>query len=392
MTIANSLVLPNSFANGQTSDAPAMMADLNYLLAALNRTLIDSGGGAGLNAQAQQIHNLTAGSATGDAATYDQLITYLPLAGGTLTGGLAGTTLAMSGAVSGGAASFTTLGLSGALTGVNATLSGLLATAASGTGSAGLRLPHGVAPASPTNGDLWTTTAGVFARVNGVTQGPLLDAANLSPTGTVTLAAGTTSLVPMKFQTGSLTTTPVAGGAEFDGRVFYESFSTSNRMISHNAMTFADPNTYTGLTATSPVRAFRGLANGQINLPVGLYRLRLLVNWGQGGGSPGGTLSFGGTMGAFGRLTGIWRTWDGVSSGGGGCSGEQLNTYTISVAGNALALFWFDGFLAVLSAGTIIPLIQTGISFAASAQPGCFMEVIPIAANQNNAFAIGDWS
>ncbi len=38
------------------------------------------------------------------------------------------------------------------------------------TGAAPLRIPHGVAPTSPVNGDVWTTTAGVFARINGVTK------------------------------------------------------------------------------------------------------------------------------------------------------------------------------------------------------------------------------
>ncbi len=36
-----------------------------------------------------------------------------------------------------------------------------------------IRLPHGTAPSSPTNGDMWTTTAGLFVRVNGSTIGPL---------------------------------------------------------------------------------------------------------------------------------------------------------------------------------------------------------------------------
>lgn len=31
------------------------------------------------------------------------------------------------------------------------------------------RMPHGTAPTAPTNGDVWTTTAGVYARVNGAT-------------------------------------------------------------------------------------------------------------------------------------------------------------------------------------------------------------------------------
>jgi len=49
------------------------------------------------------------------------------------------------------------------------TLTTALITAASGTGGAMFRLPHGSAPTSPTNGDIWTTTAGVFARINGAT-------------------------------------------------------------------------------------------------------------------------------------------------------------------------------------------------------------------------------
>jgi hypothetical protein len=58
------------------------------------------------------------------------------------------------------------------LTVANATFSGLALTAASATGGAGFRLPHGAAPTTPTNGDVWTTTAGLYARINGATVGP----------------------------------------------------------------------------------------------------------------------------------------------------------------------------------------------------------------------------
>ena len=51
-----------------------------------------------------------------------------------------------------------------------ATLSGALITLASATGGAGLNLPHGAAPTSPVNGDIWSTTAGLFIRINGVTK------------------------------------------------------------------------------------------------------------------------------------------------------------------------------------------------------------------------------
>src|SRR5208337_3779655 len=51
-------------------------------------------------------------------------------------------------------------------------------TIASVTGTAGINVPHGTAPTSPVNGDVWTTTAGLFARINGVTVGPYVSAAS----------------------------------------------------------------------------------------------------------------------------------------------------------------------------------------------------------------------
>lgn len=50
---------------------------------------------------------------------------------------------------------------------------GIVLTPASTAGTASLRLPHGTAPSSPVNGDIWTTTAGLFVRINGTTVGPL---------------------------------------------------------------------------------------------------------------------------------------------------------------------------------------------------------------------------
>jgi hypothetical protein len=54
-----------------------------------------------------------------------------------------------------------------------ATFGGRINTVLSATGGAGLRLPHGVAPSSPVDGDMWTTTAGLYVRINGATVGPL---------------------------------------------------------------------------------------------------------------------------------------------------------------------------------------------------------------------------
>jgi len=59
-----------------------------------------------------------------------------------------------------------------AIFGQDASLSviGRLNTATPAVGGAGLNLPHGAAPTAPADGDMWTTTAGLFVRVNGVTK------------------------------------------------------------------------------------------------------------------------------------------------------------------------------------------------------------------------------
>jgi hypothetical protein len=43
----------------------------------------------------------------------------------------------------------------------------------SSTSTASINLPHGAAPSSPVSGDMWTTTAGLYVYINGVTVGPL---------------------------------------------------------------------------------------------------------------------------------------------------------------------------------------------------------------------------
>jgi hypothetical protein len=88
----------------------------------------------------------------------------LTFTGKTVTGGAFTGGTWNSGAIGG------TTPASGAFTTISAT--GLTLTAASASGGAGFRLPHGAAPTSPTNGDLWTTTAGLYAQISGTTVGP----------------------------------------------------------------------------------------------------------------------------------------------------------------------------------------------------------------------------
>jgi hypothetical protein len=80
--------------------------------------------------------------------------------------------------------------ITGALQKSGGTLTGELVTVASATGGAGLNLPQGTAPTSPNNGDLWTTSGGLYVRIAGSTVGPLAVAG-----GSGTVNSGTSGQV-----------------------------------------------------------------------------------------------------------------------------------------------------------------------------------------------------
>lgn len=70
-----------------------------------------------------------------------------------------------------------TLDVTGGFTG-----SSFVRAAASTTSDASYRAPHGSAPTSPVDGDIWTTTTGLFVRINAATK----QAATLTDTQTLT--------------------------------------------------------------------------------------------------------------------------------------------------------------------------------------------------------------
>ena len=111
---------------------------------------------------------MTITSSGGSGTITDWSITPAPSAN-TLT--TAGGTIAGSLAITG------TLAVTGGVTG-----SSFVRAAASTTSDASYRAPHGSAPSSPVNGDIWTTTTGLFVQINSATK----QAATLTDTQTLT--------------------------------------------------------------------------------------------------------------------------------------------------------------------------------------------------------------
>jgi len=120
-------------------------------------------------------------------------------------------------------------------------MSGELFVAPSITSNAPLNFPLGVAPTSPTNGDLWFTSSGLFYRAGGVSVGPLAGTTSqtfINPTftGTATFPDGTTwtsaVITPGTAPWASLTstgTTILGGASAAEGLRVYPIASAVNR-------------------------------------------------------------------------------------------------------------------------------------------------------------------
>lgn len=98
-------------------------------------------------------------------------------------------------------------------------------TPASTTASASLNIAHGVAPTTPVNGDVWTTTSGMFARINGATIGPLgagSPSTSTMWTNAVFFNPSIASVASFFAGTGigSQTATGVVAGTELEFRMF----------------------------------------------------------------------------------------------------------------------------------------------------------------------------
>lgn len=140
------------------------------------------------------------------------------------------------------------------------TFTGLVTTAASASGGAGLNLPHGVAPTSPNNGDVWTTTSGVFWRINGgtvqvATGGGTATGTNtgdqtITLTGDVT-GSGTGSfaatLATVNSNTGSFGSATAIPVITFDGKGRATAVSTATNTGGWTEKTLTSD--YTGTTS-----------------------------------------------------------------------------------------------------------------------------------------------
>jgi hypothetical protein len=154
------------------------------------------------------------------------------------------------------------------------------------TNGAGFNVPHGAAPTTPVNGDIWTTTSGLFMRQNGTTQQYVdlagtqtingtktFSASSLtlgSSTGTGTIAIGSGATISASTKTVNVGTGGVVGSTTLTtiGPVLGASTTSIGGTTAASTLNLA-----TGATLTATTKAVNigtaGVAGSTTNIAIG---------------------------------------------------------------------------------------------------------------------------
>lgn len=228
--------------------------------------------------------------------------------------------------------------------------------------------------------------------------------ATTSETTTQTLVAGTATVAPLAFQSGTNLTTPAAGAMEFDGTLFYATAVASTRQLIDTIQYQSLVADYTLTDSASAQAAFNATTNGTVTLPATtaymVDALILLTNTGTTSHTWGilfagtATITAAGTVLAVDAYTATSNAITAKSSiyivGAGVSSVTAVTAASTSATENVMIRI--SGRININAAGTLIPQVK------ASAQPngtekilaGSYIALWPI--GSNTATSVGNWS
>jgi hypothetical protein len=228
-----------------------------------------------------------------------------------------------------------------------------------------------------------------------------------TPTGGLVLPAGTTTLSPLKFTTGTNLTTATAGTLEYDGTAFYATSVASSRqvLVAEQRIILTSDHDLVDATIASatPMFVATGAATGAVTLAAttnydfeGLY---LIINTGTT--SHTWSTLFGGTVG----ITRINYIIDGATTVAGAATASLASNATAATAKVVTAastsatetvILRVRGNVTTSTAGTFIPQIlasarpgQSGTP-AVTAKAGSMFNIWPTGVAAN--IVVGNWS
>jgi len=215
-------------------------------------------------------------------------------------------------------------------------------------------------------------------------------------TGGILLAAGTTSLSPLQFTSGTNLTTATAGTLEYDGSVFYASVAANTRAGVRVEQLVQLNTAYLLTSQTAAQKLFNASTNGAITLPVGCYEFECRFALTALSATSG---SFGFAMGGAATFTQQWTsaaskaatlataaTWQMAYNV---AANTTLATASTSTVGTAI----IRGRLNVTVTGTVIPQISLTQLATPTVSAGSFFRVNSISAsNGATNILVGNWS
>lgn len=246
------------------------------------------------------------------------------------------------------------------------TMTGPLITAASVTSNAGFNLPPGTAPASPLNGDFWSTTAGVFFQLNGAT---------INLTGAAATSFAGVSPITVTFPSGVVTyacaTCGVTGSplSQFAATTSAQLAGVITNETGTGVLVFGTGPTLTGVTITTSFSAA-----GLVGLPSLATQLANTVVGAASAGSPV-ALSVPGCVGPANALQ--WVTGTGFSCAAITAAASSIAPGTTTITGGTIGNILYHaasnllGEMTTSGTGTVVALAAgptfTGTITAAAA-------------------------
>lgn len=217
--------------------------------------------------------------------------------------------------------------------------------------------------------------------------------------GTILVNPGTLTVAPVKFQSGTLMTTPVGGVLEYDGSVLYGAPVNSNRGVL-TAVHFTMLNADNALTNVNTAQNVFGATEDAITLPGSTsyrFELELWVTRAAGAVSHTVALLFGGTA----TLTSIeylalTANPTGTTLGAAqGMVGQAATATVLTAASTSTTENLYIrvvGVIRVNAGGTVIPqlLWSAAPGGAPTVKANSFFELWPI--GNNTVKSVGNWS
>ena len=217
-------------------------------------------------------------------------------------------------------------------------------------------------------------------------------------TSNLTLATGTTSVIPLTLVSGTLNTTASAGAVEYLGNTPYFSIAASTRGVlrTEQWVVLTGTNTLTSQTGVQPIfDGGGGPTNGSVTLPVGTYQFECVYALTAMSATSG---SFGFALGGAATFT---YSYDATASKAGtaaatsqagfklfsSAAATALVTNSTGTVGSAL----IKGIIRVTVAGTIIPQVSLTVAAAAIVSANSYFKVSPLG-NVSTVATVGNWA